>query len=387
MNLPNPIHESPRHSDCIGPEPEGRERDRFLIGVLPGEGIGPEVTRCALDVLHALEKTTGTRFELRTGGVIGRAAESASGAALTDEVRDFCRSVFAEGGAILNGPGGGRYVYDLRRDLDLFLKISPLKPLPELLDAGRLKKEALRDVDIVMLRENVSGIYQGESFDERDEKGARVVRHIFSSGEPVLRRFLAAACRLAATRRGRLTVVYKESGLAAMSALWKDCALPEASAAGVDVEFMDVDHMAYQLVQDAARFDVIAAPNLCGDILADLGAVLLASRGLSYSGNFSPRREAVYQTNHGCAHDLAGKDSANPLAHILTLAMMLRESFNLTRESHLIVNAVRRALGAGWRTADIAQPGCRVIGMAEMGRRVAEHIGTALPLAAPATLA
>ena len=138
---------------------------------------------------------------------------------------------------------------------------------------------------------------------------------------------------------------------------------------------VDIDLMAYRLIQEAPTFDVIAAPNLFGDVLADLGAVLLGSRGLSFSGNFTDQGHSVFQTNHGAAYDLAGTDRANPVGQILSMAMMLREAFGLTSSLDSIEEAVRSVWHDGWRTEDVASPQTREVGTREMSRRVAERAG------------
>ena len=164
----------------------------------------------------------------------------------------------------------------------------------------------------------------------------------------------------------------KDGGVPAISEIWRDCAVAAARAAGVECSFANVDLAAYLLIQHAHNLDVIVAPNLFGDVLADLGAVLLGSRGVSYSGNFSSRGAAVYQTNHGAALDLAGTDRANPMGQIFSLAMLLHESFGLTREAALIENAVSQVWREGWRTQDIAAPRHRVVGCEKMGDLVAD---------------
>lgn len=354
--------------------PQERRQSNPLVGVLPGEGIGPEVVGAALEVLRTVEEACETSIKTETGGLIGRAAEQAGGTVLPDDVIEFCENVFRRGGVILNGPGGGRYVYDLRKRFDLFFKISPLQPMAELGGACRLKPEAVRGVDILVARENISGVYQGRWNEIRSSPDGRSAEHSFVEHESSVRRFLSTAAGLAGTRRGEMTVVCKESGVPAVSALWRDCAAEVAAATGVRCAMMDVDHIAYRLVQHARDFDVIAAPNMCGDVLADLGAVLLGSRGVSFSGNFAADGSAVYQTNHGSAHDLAGSDRANPLGQILSLAMLLRESFGMFSAAALIEESVRQVLRAGWRTGDIAEPGCRVVGTREMGRLVADAV-------------
>jgi 3-isopropylmalate dehydrogenase len=159
-----------------------------------------------------------------------------------------------------------------------------------------------------------------------------------------------------------------------VSALWRDIGRETAAAAQIEVGFVDIDLAAYRLVQDPLSFDVIAAPNLFGDVLADLGAVLLSSRGLSFSGNFSEEGAAVYQTNHGSALDLAGQGRANPLGQIASLAMMLRESFGLAREAGWIDSSVEEVVRHGFRTFDVAEPRTTVVGTAEMGERIAAAV-------------
>jgi 3-isopropylmalate dehydrogenase len=362
-----------RWTDCLG---HGKTpSSHLLIGVLPGEGVGPEIIQCALEVLSAVTSDSGVQTEIRTGVSIGRDAERECGQALSAEAIRFCEEIFAGNGAILNGPGGGRYVYDLRKQFDLFFKISPLRIATGLPEASRLRREAVGDVDILIARENSGGAYQGDWAEGTDATGGKVASHSFQYSEMQVRRFLHAAARLAAQRRGNLTVVWKESGVPAISKLWRACADEAARTWGLRYAMVDIDLMAYRLVQDAEMFDVIAAPNLFGDILADLGSVLLGSRGVSFSGNYTARGEAVYQTNHGAAYDLAGADRANPAGQIFSLAMMLRESFGLQSEADCIEEAVRSVWREGWRTEDVSAPETRIIGTREMGNRIAARAG------------
>jgi 3-isopropylmalate dehydrogenase len=261
----------------------------------------------------------------------------------------------------------------MRDYFDLFFKISPLQIANGLPEASRLRDEALRGVDILVTREGKAGIYQGRWSDDRSIQGSRTARHFVEYTEMQVRRFLNASAKLAMLRRGNLTVVWKESGVPSISRLWRDCADEAAQRFGVTCCLIDIDLMSYRLIQDAPSFNVIAAPNLFGDVLADLGAVLLGSRGISYSGNYNVHGHSVYQTNHGAAYDLAGSDRANPVGQILSLAMMLRESFCLIHASRAIEQAVRLVWNQGYCTADTVVPGRRVIGTREMGSRVAER--------------
>jgi 3-isopropylmalate dehydrogenase len=353
----------------------GEMQRAILIGVLAGEGIGPEVISGSLEVLDSVADATNLHVEVREGGVIGRDSEQSCGAALSAQVVQFCAEVFTRGGAILSGPGGGRYVYDMRKQFDLYLKISPIRIENGLPDASRLRPEAVSGTDILITRENTGGIYQGTWDEQADATGRRVASHRVEYSEGQVRRFLRASARLARDRKGGLTVVWKESGLPSISRLWRDCAQDAAESFGIRFCMVDIDLMAYRLIQDAATFDVIAAPNLCGDVLADLGAVLLGSRGVSYSGNYTARGNAVFQTNHGAAYDLAGTDRANPVGQIFSVAMMLRDSFGLCFEADAIEEAVRSIWRDGWRTSDVAGPDTRVVGTREMCRRIAERAG------------
>lgn len=372
----SPSHAHRPWTSCLGIT--HAPRSTLHVGVLPGEGVGPEVIAASLDVLAAVADASGLRLDVATGGPIGRDAERVDGEPLTKQVVEFCEGVFARGGAILNGPGGGRYVYDLRRRMDLFFKISPLQTFNGATDAARLRPEALRGIDILVTRENAGGAYQGTWRDRSGADGQRMAEHLVTYSHDQVHRFLSASARLARMRRGDLTVVWKEAGVPAISRLWRDCAEQAAASLNVKVRMVDVDLMSYRLVQEPAAFDVIAAPNLFGDVLADLGAVLLGSRGASYSGNFTARGEGVYQTNHGAAYDLAGTDRANPAGQIFATAMMLRESFACAREAEAIERALRAVWHDGWRTEDVAVPGARIVGTREIGRLVAERAATHL---------
>jgi 3-isopropylmalate dehydrogenase len=335
-------------------DPDTPARQRApLIGVLPGEGVGPEVVGAALSALGRLEAGGGQAVTVEFGGPIGKTAEREAGAALPDDVLAFCRDVLERGGAILSGPGGGRYVYDLRQRLGLFIKISPIDGRLGFTDASPLRPELVDRVDLLMARENLGGVYQGSSTAMPAEDGGSLVEHRFSYAETAVRRFVTAAGRLASSRRGELTVVVKRSGIPRFADLWQGIAEEVGRDQGVGVSFVDVDLMAYQLIERPNAFDVIAAPNLFGDILGDLAAVLLGSRALSFGASYDQRGTAVYQTNHGAAYDIAGSGRANPLGQILSLAALLRESLGLEREAWALEEAVRRTLRETGSTDDL----------------------------------
>jgi 3-isopropylmalate dehydrogenase len=332
------------------------------------------VIEAALLVLSALESISRNRFKIRFGGLIGEEAESQCGESLPEEVEKFCQDVFMQHGAILCGPGGGRFVYDLRRRFDLFCKLSPLKVSAELIHASHIKSTYLQNVDILLVRENLSGIYQGRWKEIHTQSEGRRAEQTFSYTEGQVRRIMEVAVRIAAHRQGKIALPHKDAGIPAISKLWRDCAAEIASQYGVKYSLLNIDYMAYQLAQNPRDFDVIVASNLFGDILADLGGVLLGSRGLTYSGNFSSTGAAVYQTNHGACYDLKGKNQANPVGQIFSLAMLLRESFGLIQEACLIEYAIADVWRQGWRTADLEEEGCRTSGTKEMGDLIADSL-------------
>lgn len=358
--------------------PNGPDARRFVIGVLPGEGVGPEGTAIATEVLRVVASRWDLDFDIRLGGVIGMAAERAHGLPLTAQVVGFCESIFADAGAILCGPGGGRFVYDLRARFDLFCKFTPVRPLPALSDAGVLRPEAVAGVDLIVVRENASGVYFGEG-----RRTPETATHTFRYHREEVRRIVAVAIRLAQQRRRKLALVVKPAAVREVSELWRDVFDELTRGQALDLSCLEVDNANYQLIANARAFDVVVAPNLFGDILSDGAALLLGSRGMSYSGNFGAPGIAVYQTGHGAAHDLAGQDVANPIGQILSAALLLRESFGLDAPAAAIEAAVARTLAAGLRTADIAAAGLPAVGTREMGRAIAaalERDVAAVPL-------
>lgn len=345
-----------------------------VIGVLPGEGIGPEVIDITLGVLEVLAAHSPRRFDIRIGGPIGLIAQQQSGHSLSDEVINFCRDSFFAGGAILCGPGGGRFVYDLRTQFELYCKFTPLRPFSALRDTGALRPERTVGVDIVAVRENIGGLYFGSWGSEVRPDGQSLAYQHFSYLEEEVDRILDVSIKLAHQRRNRLALVTKPGGVPAISVLWENRLRHLNQGKNVDTRILEVDNAAYQLIANAHEFDVIVSPNMFGDILADCGALLLGSRGMSVSGNFGPAGRAVYQTGHGAARDLAGTDRANPLGQILSLAMMLRESFSWQKGAQAIEEAIEKTLAKGFRTPDISSPGCQVVGARELGRRICDTL-------------
>ena len=281
---------------------------------------------------------------------------------------------FAVGAPVLTGPAGGRFVYELRAHFDLWCKWVPVRPMAEIADASILRPERAVDADVLVVRDNSGGIYQGR-FGRRGDVAFQEAT--YSMGQ--VDRVLSVAARAAAKRRGRLSVVTKPGGVPAISALWAERA-NEVVGPAVAVEVIEVDNACFQLVADPHRFDVVATPNLLGDVVADTAALVLGSRGMAVSANFGDGGRAVYQTGHGAAHDLAGKDVANPVAQIQSLELLLAESFGLRDVARSVHAAVRSVLADGVRTADIAGPSSTIVGTRDLGRRIAERVVSTAPV-------
>ncbi len=347
----------------------------FVVGILRGEGSGPELIDAACNVLDAVAESFRLNFCIKTGGDISSLSAERRGEYLTDEVAEFCREIFANGGAIMAGAAEGRFVYDMRRRFDLYYKLNLLRSYPELRDVCRIKLLA-KPLDILVVRENLQGVYQGNSVEAICDDG-RQIQHTFVHTEKQVRAVMEVAVAAARRRRNILSVIGKTSGLPAIHSLWRACALEVAGISGVEVSLLDVDYAGYKLLQEPETFDVIVAPNCFGDILSDLGGVLAGSRGLTFGASYGTDGAAVYQTNHGAAHDRAKTDTANPVGQIFAMAMMLRESFSLQSAARLIEDAVQAVWRARWRTADLIEPGCKVAGTRQFGELVAREIQTA----------
>lgn len=349
-----------------------------VIGILSGEGVGPEVVGVAQNLLQLLAQHTNRRFDIRIGGLIGSEAQRVHGKNLTDEVIGFSEQVFAQQGALFCGPGGGRFVYDLRVRFDLYCKLTPLRPMQALRESGVMRPEHLHDIDILAVRENIGGLYQGVWSESVDEDGRRVSSQSFSYSEYQVDRILRIALRLAASRRGRLALVLKPGGVPTISRMWSERAVVLNQEYGVEIQELEIDNAVYQLIANPRQFDVLVSPNMFGDVLADCGSLLLGSRGMSFSGNFSGQGAAVYQTGHGAARDLAGSDCANPIGQLLSLAMLLRESFDWRAGADLLLLAIEQTFNAGFRTRDIISPGREVLGTRAMGEEIERRLGLLL---------
>jgi 3-isopropylmalate dehydrogenase len=352
---------------------------------LPGDGIGPEVTRQAVQVV---ELVVGGRVELDEE-VVGGASIDAHGIAIRPDVLEKAK----QADAILLGAVGGpkwddpkatvrpeQALFALRRGLGLFANLRPVKVLPELIDASTLKRSVVEGVDLVVVRELTGGIYFGQPSERRTGPSGREAVDTMPYHEDEVRRLMKAAFDLARLRRRKVASVDKANVLST-SRLWREVAA-EVAKEYPDVAFEHtlVDAMAMHLIRRPRDFDVIATENLFGDILTDEAAMLSGSMGLLPSASLGEGRNTsghlcgLYEPIHGSAPDIAGTDKANPLATILSAALMLRYSFGLEAEAARIETAVRRVLADKWRTPDIAEPGGRTIGTIEMGRRVVEAL-------------
>lgn len=349
------------------------------IAVLPGDGIGPEIVEQAVKVLNALDE----KFEMETAPV-GGAGYEAKGHPLPEETLKLAQ----QADAILFGAVGD-WKYDsleralrpeqailgLRKHLQLFANFRPAICYPELTGASSLKPELVAGLDILIVRELNGDIYFGQPRGVRTATdglfpGAREGFDTMRYSEPEIRRIAHVAFQAAAKRGKKLCSVDKANVLETFQ-FWKDIVI-EVSKEYPDVELshMYVDNAAMQLIKAPKSFDVIVTGNMFGDILSDEAAMLTGSIGMLPSASLDANNKGLYEPSHGSAPDIAGKGVANPLATILSAAMMLRYSLNKAEQADRIENAVKTVLAQGYRTADILTPGCKQVGTREMGEAV-----------------
>ena len=348
------------------------------IAVLPGDGIGQEIVAQALKVLGALARD-GLRLEIEQAPV-GGAAYDASGDPLPPATLELARAA----DAILFGAVGG-WQYDalprakrpeqallgLRKELGLFANLRPAKVFPELTQASTLRADVVSGMDILIVRELTGDVYFGQP------RGMRVLANGEREGfdtmrysESEIRRIAHVGCRAAMRRAKRLCSVDKCNVLET-SQLWREVVTEVVREyPGVALSHMYVDNAAMQLLRDPRQFDVMVTGNLFGDILSDEASMLTGSIGMLPSASLDANNKGLFEPIHGSAPDLAGKNLANPLATILSAAMMLRYSFNQDEAADRIDAAVTKVLARGLRTADIHQPGTEQIGTVQMGDAV-----------------
>ena len=352
------------------------------IAVLPGDGIGPEVTAQAVKVLRA---AVGKDVPLELAeATIGGAALDAHGDPLPARTLEVARNADAILFGACGVPGDeaieyakrpGAALLRLRKHLDLFANFRPAFLFPELADASTLKPEVVSGLDLVILRELTGDAYFGEPRGfGTNAQGAREAFNTIRYSEPEVERIAHVAFRTARTRRRKVCSVDKANVLEAMQ-LWRDV-VTRVGREYPDVELthLFVDAAAMQLMRAPKQFDVMVTGNVFGDILSDAAAMLTGSIGMLPSASLDAGRRGLYEPVHGTAPDIAGRDIANPLAAILSAAMMLRLSFQRADLADDIEHAVRSALAAGHRTADLAAPGAASIGTRAMGDAVVEAL-------------
>jgi len=360
----------------------------YRIVVLPGDGVGPEVMEEALRVLQAVGRRFGHRFDLHHD-LAGGACIDRYGVALRPQTLEACRRSHA---VLLAAVGGPKWddprapvrpeqgLLALRKGLGLFANLRPVRVYPFLLGASTLKPEVLTGVDLVVVRELTGGLYFGRPQRRWQSREGRQAVDTLRYSEREIRRILRVGFELARQRRRKLTSVDKANILES-SRLWREMANEMAGEyPDVELQHMLVDACAMNLIRRPADFDVIVTENMFGDILTDEASMLAGSMGMLPSASLGRRRRdgtglGLYEPVHGSAPDIAGRGIANPIAMILSVAMMLRLSLGLPREAQAVEEAVEAVLAQGYRTPDIAQEGCQTIGTREMGERVAEAIG------------
>jgi 3-isopropylmalate dehydrogenase len=352
------------------------------ILILPGDGVGPEVVAQAAKVCEALRARHGLDAELEHG-LIGGAAVEAHGVPLPSATLGKAERA----DAILMGAVGGpkwdalerdlrpeRGLLKIRAALGLYANLRPASCFDELADASTLKPEVLRGLDVLIVRELTGGIYYGTPRGIVTEDGVRVGINTERYAEPEIERIVRTAFDLARLRRKQVCSVDKANVLES-SQLWREVADRVAKDyPDVQLSHLYVDNAAMQLVRAPKQFDVVVTGNIFGDILSDIAAQLTGSIGMLPSASLNAQGKGLYEPVHGSAPDIAGRGIANPLAAILSLAMLLRYSLKRAELADRVEAAVRKALAAGLRTKDIAAPGARAVSTSEMGQAVIENL-------------
>lgn len=354
------------------------------LAILPGDGIGPEIVQQALKVLDRVANVFGHQFETQEA-LIGGIAIDARGVALPDETAEICRSSDA---VLLGAVGGPKWdnpraavrpeqgLLGVRKLLDLFANIRPVKVSPYLLHASPLRPEIVSGVDLLVVRELTGGIY----FGKRGRYVENDIEHGFDTmdyGRNEVERVVRFACEIATSRRKQVASVDKANVLE-VSRVWREAATDVfAEYPDLQSEHILVDACAMFLVRRPATFDVLVMGNLFGDVLTDEASMIAGSMGMLPSASLGAGTMGLYEPIHGSAPKYAGLDVANPLATILSAAMLLRHSLRLEQEAAAVEAAVERVLAEGYRTRDIRSdaPEETLVGTVAMGDLVAERIG------------
>lgn len=352
------------------------------IVVIPGDGIGAEITAAALSVAQAAADKCGFSFTYESKQA-GGAAIDEYGVPLPEDTVAACRKA---DGVLLGAVGGPKWdhvapelraekaILGLRKELGLYANLRPIKVFPALASQSPLKPEIVNAVDILIVRELTGGIYFGDRQEATMVDGVEQAWDKELYSRPEVERIVRMACRAALGRKGRVMSVDKANVLAA-SRLWRKVAVEVAAGFDqVELEHMYVDNCAMQLVLNPGSFDVIVTGNLFGDILSDEAAVLSGSIGLLPSASLGDGT-GLYEPIHGSAPDIAGKGIANPLGTILSAAMLFRYSLEQELAAAMIEQAVDRVLADGYRTADIYQQGFTKVSTDEMRQHVIDRLG------------
>ncbi|MBN9563449.1 MAG: 3-isopropylmalate dehydrogenase [Alphaproteobacteria bacterium] len=357
--------------------------------VLPGDGIGPEVMWEVRRIIDWMDRRRMVSFDV-SEDLVGGAAIDARGVPITEETLESAKQADAILFGSVGGPKWDKLGFDmrpeiailsLRKQLDLFANLRPATVLDPLVDASTLKADVVRGLDIMIVRESTGGIYFGEprgveTLPDGQQRGFDTETYTTSEIERVAR----VAFELARQRQNRLTSVEKanvmQSGL-----FWRQVvtALHQREFADVELSHMYADNCAMQLVRNPRQFDVIVTSNIFGDLLSDLASMLTGSLGMLPSATLGApdatgRRRALYEPIHGSAPDIAGKGLANPLAQILSFAMLLRYSFGMAEDAALIERACTNVLASGLRTADIMATGTARVGTGVMGESILREL-------------
>ncbi|WP_147565213.1 3-isopropylmalate dehydrogenase [Clostridium tyrobutyricum] len=352
------------------------------IAVIRGDGIGKEIVGEALKVLNAVSKKYKVNFNLNEV-LLGGIAIDKTGGPIPQETIDVCK---ASDAVLLGAVGGPKWdnipsnlrpeigLLGIRKALGVFANLRPAILFPQLKEASNLKPEVLGNgLDIMIVRELIGGAYFGEK-KRIDIPGGQKAWDTLSYSTPEIDRIARKAFEIAGKRGKKLTLVDKANVLES-SRLWRETVTEIAKEyKDIDLQYMYVDNASMQLIRDPKQFDVIVTENTFGDILSDEASMLTGSLGMLPSASVGDGKVGIYEPIHGSAPDIAGQDKANPIATIMSAAMMLRYSFNMNKAADDIENAVSKVLDKGYRTPDIMREGKQLVGTVKMGDLIAESI-------------
>ena len=348
------------------------------VVLLPGDGIGPEITAVARQLLEAVSRKHGFTLEF-SEAPIGGSAIDATGEPLPASTLEACKAADA---VLLAAIGSPRFdalpraqrpesgLLALRSGMELFANLRPVKIVPALIGASSLRPEVVEGVDLMVVRELTGGIYFGQPKGRVQADGEERAFNTMTYSDSEIDRISRVAFKLACERRGQLCSVDKANVLD-VSQLWRDRVEGmKGDYPAVDVSHLYVDNAAMQLVRDPRQFDVVLTGNLFGDILSDISAMLTGSIGMLPSASLGSEGPGLYEPVHGSAPDLAGQDKANPMAMVLSAAMMLRTGLKQNAAADDLEQAVDRVLAAGFRTGDLMSEGCTSLGCQAMGEEL-----------------